>query len=107
MKKIEIVCPTIKLEDLKKTIYTFDIGGLLVTNITGVGFMRGPEKEKSVKYVEMPKIKVEFVMKDEDVGPAIKEIVKILQTGRIGDGKIFVYPADSVVRIRTGEEKAV
>lgn len=107
MKKIEIVCPTMKLEDLKKTIYTFDIGGFLVTNITGVGFMRGPEKERSVKYVEMPKIKIEFVIKDESVEPAIKDITKILQTGRIGDGKIFIYPTDSVVRIRTGEDNAV
>lgn len=107
MKKIEIVCPTMKLEDLKKIIYTFDIGGFLVTNITGVGFMRGPEKERSVKYIEMPKIKVEFVIKNEDVEPAIKEVTKVLQTGRIGDGKIFIYPAEGVVRIRTGEEKAV
>ena len=107
MKKIEIVCPTMKLEDLKKTIYTFDIGGFLVTNITGVGFIRGLEKERSVKYVEMPKIKVEFVIKDENVEPAIKEITNALQTGKIGDGKIFVYPTDSVVRIRTGEENAV
>lgn len=95
------------MEDLKRTIYMFDIGGFLVTNITGVGFIRGPEKERSVKYVEMPKIKVEFVIKDESVEPAIKEITKVLQTGKLGDGKIFVYPADNVVRIRTGEEKAV
>ncbi len=107
MKKIEIVCPTLKLEDLKKTIYTFDIGGFLVTNITGVGFMRGAEKERSVKYVEMPKIKVEFVIKDEDVEKSTKAIVEVLQTGKIGDGKIFVYPTDNAVRIRTGEEKAV
>ncbi|MBI5573512.1 MAG: P-II family nitrogen regulator [Elusimicrobia bacterium] len=107
MKKIEIICPTMKLEDLKKTIYAFDIGGFLVTNITGVGFMRGPEKERSVKYIEMPKIKVEFVIKDENVELVIKEITKVLQTGRVGDGKIFVCPADSVVRIRTGEENAV
>lgn len=107
MKKIEIVCPTMKLEDLKKTIYTFNIGGFLVTNITGIGFIRGPEKEKSIKYVEMPKIKVEFVISDENVESAIKEITNVLRTGKIGDGKVFIYPADNVVRIRTGEEKAI
>ncbi len=103
MKKIEVVCQAMQLEDLKKTIYMFDIGGFFVANITGVGFVRGPEKQKSVKYIEMPKIKVEFVVQDENVDLAIKEIVKVLQTGKAGDGKIFVYPADDVVRIRTGE----
>lgn len=107
MKKIEIVCPAMKLEFLKNVIYTFDIGGFLVTNVTGIGFARNPENEKSIKYVEMPKIKVEFVIKDESVERALHEINEVLRTGNIDDGKIFVYPADNVIRIRTGEDKAV
>ncbi|MEW6556779.1 MAG: P-II family nitrogen regulator [Elusimicrobiota bacterium] len=107
MKKIEVVCPKLKLEELKKVIYEFDIGGFLITNLTGVGFHRGAEKHRGLKYVEMPKIKVEAVIKDADVDVIIAELLKVLQTGKIGDGKIFIYPADNVIRVRTGEKEAI
>jgi nitrogen regulatory protein P-II 1 len=82
------------------------IGGMTVTEVRGFGQQKGhTEIYRGTEYVIdfLPKVKIEVVVKDEDVEKVIETIMKTAQTGRVGDGKIFVIPVEEVVRIRTGE----
>lgn len=106
MKKLEIIIKPEKLEDLKAVLDTEDVNGLNIVNSMGYGNQKGIVKnyrgaEYSVNL--LPKIKVETVVTDAVAPSLIDKIVKEINTGHFGDGKIFVYTVEDAVRIRTGE----
>lgn len=106
MKKIEAIIKPFKLDEVKDALVEAGIGGMTVTEVKGFGQQKGhTEIYRGTEYVIdfLPKIKIEVVVKDEDVQKVIDTIVKSAQTGRVGDGKIFVIPVEEVVRIRTNE----
>jgi nitrogen regulatory protein P-II 1 len=106
MKKVEAIIKPFKLDEVKDALVEIGIGGMTVTEVRGFGQQKGhTEIYRGTEYVIdfLPKVKIEVVVKDEDVEKAIETIMKTAQTGRVGDGKIFVIPVEEVVRIRTGE----
>jgi len=106
MKKIEAIIKPFKLDEVKDALVEMGIGGMTVTEVRGFGQQRGhTEIYRGTEYVIdfLPKVKIEVVVKDEDVQKVVETIMKTAQTGRVGDGKIFVIPVEEVVRIRTGE----
>ncbi len=106
MKKIEAIIKPFKLDEVKDALVEIGIGGMTVTEVRGFGQQKGhTEIYRGTEYVIdfLPKVKIEVVVKDEDVEKVIETIMKTAQTGRVGDGKIFVIPIEEVVRIRTGE----
>ena len=106
MKKIEAVIKPFKLDEVREALSEVGITGLTVTEVKGFGRQKGhTELYRGAEYVVdfLPKIKVEVVVTDAVAEQAIEAIIKSARTGKIGDGKIFVMPVDSVVRIRTGE----
>ncbi len=106
MKKIEAVVKPFKLDEVKDSLNEIGIQGMTVTEVKGFGRQKGhTELYRGAEYVVdfIPKIKIEIVSTDS-LAPKIVEIIeKAAKTGKIGDGKIFVYQIDDVVRIRTGE----
>jgi nitrogen regulatory protein PII len=112
MKKIEAIIKPFKLEDVKSALTELGIQGLTITEVKGFGRQKGhTEIYRGSEYAVdfLPKIKVEVVLADAQVTAVVAAIVKAAKTGKIGDGKIFVSPVESVLRIRTGEtgEQAV
>ncbi len=110
MKKIEAIIKPFKLDEVKDALIEIGIGGMTVTEVKGFGQQKGhTEIYRGTEYVIdfLPKVKIEVVVKDEDVEKVIDVITKTAQTGRVGDGKIFIIPIDDVVRIRTGERGEV
>jgi nitrogen regulatory protein P-II 1 len=112
MKKIEAIIKPFKLEEVKDALIKVGIGGMTVSEVRGFGQQKGEtEIYRGTEYVVdfLPKIKIEVIVKDEDVEKVIEAIANAARTGRVGDGKIFVIPVEDVIRIRTGErgEKAV
>jgi len=106
MKKIEAVIKPFKLDEVREALSEIGISGLTVTEVKGFGRQKGhTELYRGAEYVVdfLPKIKIEIVVNEEQVDPAIDAIIKAARTGKIGDGKIFVMPVEQVVRIRTGE----
>ena len=106
MKKIEAIIKPFKLDDVVEALTEIGIEGVSVSEIRGFGRQKGrTEIYKGAEYVVdfLPKVKVETVVNDELVNAAIEAIVRAARTGKIGDGKIFVIPVESVVRVRTGE----
>ena len=106
MKKIEAIIKPFKLEEVREALSEIGVTGLTVTEVKGFGRQKGhTELYRGAEYVVdfLPKIKVELIISDDKVEPAIDAIVKAAHTGKIGDGKIFVMPVEQVVRIRTGE----
>ena len=106
MKKIEAFIKPFKLDDVKSALMEIGIKGLTVSEVKGFGRQKGhTELYRGAEYVVdfLPKVKVEVVVKDDDVERCIEAIVKAAKTGKIGDGKIFVTSVEQVVRIRTGE----
>ena len=106
MKQITSIIKPFKLEEVREALAAVGATGLTVTEVKGFGRQKGhTELYRSAEYVVdfLPKIKVEVVVKDEDVDRCIEAIVKAAKTGKIGDGKIFVTNVEQVVRIRTGE----
>jgi len=106
MKKVEAIIKPFKLDEVKDALVEIGIGGMTVTEVRGFGQQKGhTEIYRGTEYVIdfLPKVKIEVVVKDEDVEKVIQTIIKTAQTGRVGDGKIFVIPVEEVVRIRTGE----
>ncbi len=104
MKKIEVIFSPERLERAKKVLYPLDIGGMVVSSVQGIGLQRGEEKLKQMKFFEFPKVKLEIIVNDKQVQKAIDLLVETIQTGKIGDGKIFVSDILNTVRIRTGED---
>jgi nitrogen regulatory protein P-II 1 len=106
MKKIEAIIKPFKLDEVREALSEVGVTGLTVTEVKGFGRQKGhTELYRGAEYVVdfLPKIKIELVVADQAVDPAIEAIVKAARTGKIGDGKIFVVPVEQVVRIRTGE----
>ncbi len=112
MKKIEAIIKPFKLEDVKSALTELGIQGLTITEVKGFGRQKGhTEIYRGSEYAVdfLPKIKIEIMLADAQVASVVDAIVKSAKTGKIGDGKIFVSPVESVLRIRTGEtgEQAV
>jgi nitrogen regulatory protein P-II 1 len=112
MKKIEAIIKPFKLDEVKDKLNDLGIQGITVTEVKGFGRQKGhTELYRGAEYVVdfLPKIKIEIVITDSLVEDVVNAIVKAAQTGRIGDGKIFVTTIEEAVRIRTGErgEEAV
>ena len=107
MKKIEAIIKPFKLEDVKDALAEAGINGMTVSEVKGYGRQAGhTELYRGAEYVVdfIPKVKVEVVVKAEDVDGVIEKIVNAARTGKIGDGKIFVTDVERTIRIRTGEE---
>ncbi len=107
MKKVEAIIKPFKLDEVKDALTEIGIGGMTVTEVRGFGQQKGKtEIYRATEYVVdfLPKIKIETVVKDADVEKVVDAILKSAQTGKVGDGKIFIYPVEEVVRIRTGEK---
>jgi nitrogen regulatory protein P-II 1 len=106
MKKIEAIVKPFKLDEVKEALQGIGIQGMTVTEVKGFGRQKGhTELYRGAEYVVdfLPKIKIEIAISDELVDKAVQVIVEAANTGRIGDGKIFVFDVAEVVRIRTGE----
>ena len=106
MKKIEAIIKPFKLDEVKEALQEVGLQGITVTEAKGFGRQKGhTELYRGAEYVVdfLPKVKVEIVLGDDMVERAVDAIRKAAQTGRIGDGKIFVLNVEEAVRIRTGE----
>jgi len=106
MKKIEAIIKPFKLDALKEAMSELNVQGMTVTEVKGFGRQKGhKEVYRGAEYVVdfIPKVKVEIVVDKDMVDKVVEAIMNSVKTGKIGDGKIFVLPVDSVYRIRTGE----
>jgi nitrogen regulatory protein P-II 1 len=106
MRKIEAIIKPFKLDEVKEALHGVGIQGMTVTEVKGFGRQKGhTELYRGAEYVVdfLPKIKVEIAVSDEMADKAVDAIIQAANTGRIGDGKIFVLPIEEAIRIRTGE----
>ena len=106
MKKIEAIIQPFKLEPVKEALHSLSVQGMTVTEVKGFGRQKGlREVYRGMEYQVdfLPKVKIEIVAPDDKAQAIVETVMKAARTGRIGDGKIFVYPVDEVIRIRTGE----
>jgi nitrogen regulatory protein P-II 1 len=106
MKKIEAIIQPFKLEPVKEALHKISVQGMTVTEVKGFGRQKGiREVYRGMEYQVdfLPKVKIEVIASDEKAQQIVETIMSAARTGRIGDGKIFVYPITDVVRIRTGE----
>jgi nitrogen regulatory protein P-II 1 len=109
MKKIEAIVKPFKLDEVKEALQGIGVQGMTVTEVKGFGRQKGhTELYRGAEYVVdfLPKIKIELVVSDELADKAVAAIAEAANTGRIGDGKIFVFPVEEAIRIRTGERGA-
>jgi nitrogen regulatory protein P-II 1 len=109
MKLITAIIKPYKLDEVKSALQAFGVHGLTVTEASGYGRQRGhTEVYRGAEYTIdlVPKIKLDLLVEDHDVETLIDVIAKAAQTGKIGDGKVWVTPVESVVRVRTGERGA-
>ncbi|OAI55329.1 transcriptional regulator [Planctomyces sp. SCGC AG-212-M04] len=109
MYKIEAVIRHYKLEEVKNALTARGITGLTATEVRGFGRQRGhKEQYRGAEYTVdfLPKVKIEVIVKDDDLTGAIDTITNSARTGKVGDGKIFVSRLDQVIRIRTSESGA-
>ena len=109
MKKIEAIVKPFKLDEVRESLSEIGVTGLTVTEVKGFGRQKGhTELYRGAEYVVdfLPKVKVEAAISDNLVEQVIEAIEKSANTGKIGDGKIFVFDLEQVVRIRTGETGA-
>jgi nitrogen regulatory protein P-II 1 len=109
MKKVEVIIKPFKLDDVKEALSAVGVQGMTVTEVKGFGRQKGhKEIYRGAEYLVdfLPKIKMEMVVATEMVDQVIEKVIAAARTGTIGDGKIFVMPVDTVVRIRTGERDA-
>ncbi|HZT21950.1 MAG TPA: P-II family nitrogen regulator [Verrucomicrobiae bacterium] len=107
MKKIEAIIKPFKLNDVKEALNELGIQGMTVTEAKGFGRQKGhTEIYRGSEYTVdfLPKIKIETVLPDAQVKPAVEAILKAARTGKIGDGKVFVLPVEDAWRIRTEEQ---
>ena len=107
MKKVEAIIKPFKLEEVKDALGEIGIQGMTVTEAKGFGRQKGhTEIYRGAEYTVdfLPKLKIELVISDQQVEPAVSAIIKAAKTGKIGDGKIFVSNIEEAVRIRTEEK---
>jgi len=112
MKKVEAIIRPEKLDHVKKALEEKGFFAMTVSEVKGRGEQKGITLQFRGRTMEvdlLPKVKIEMVVKDEDVDAVVETIVSAAKTGKFGDGKVFVIPVEDVVRVRTGEkgEKAV
>ncbi len=106
MKKIEAIVKPFKLDEIKEALQDIGLQGITVVEAKGFGRQKGhTELYRGAEYVVdfLPKVKIELVIEDAKLDAAIEAIQAAAYTGRIGDGKIFIYNIEEVIRIRTGE----
>lgn len=106
MKLVSAIIKPFKLDDVREALSDIGVQGITVTEVKGFGRQKGhTELYRGAEYVVdfLPKVKIEIAIKDDLLDQAIEAISKAAQTGKIGDGKIFVWDLEQVVRIRTGE----
>ncbi|GBE04699.1 nitrogen regulatory protein P-II [bacterium BMS3Abin10] len=106
MKKIEAIIKHFKLDEVRDALNKIGIQGMTVTEVKGFGRQKGHlEVYRGVEYEVkfLPKVKIEVAVSENEVDDVLKVIQENAKTGEIGDGKIFVYGLDDVIRIRTGE----
>lgn len=106
MKKIDCVIKPFKLEDVREKLLNLGVSGMTVSEVKGFGRQQGHKElyrgaEYEVNFV--PKVRLEVVVQDEMLDQAVEAVVEAAKTGEIGDGKIFIFRVEEVVRIRTGE----
>ncbi|MDA5281778.1 P-II family nitrogen regulator [Streptomyces sp. NPDC054904] len=109
MKLITAIVKPYKLDEIKEALQAFGVQGLTVSEASGYGRQRGhTEVYRGAEYTVdlVPKIRVEVLVEDTDAEELIDLIVRVAATGKIGDGKVWSVPVDSVVRVRTGERGA-
>ena len=109
MKKIEAIIKPFKLDEVREALSAIGVQGITVTEVKGFGRQKGhTELYRGAEYVVdfLPKVKIEAAIKSEMLDQVIEAIEKSANTGKIGDGKIFVFELEQVVRIRTGETGA-
>ena len=109
MKLVTAIIKPFKLDDVKGAVEALDIHGMTVSEASGFGRQRGhTEVYRGAEYtVELvPKVRIEIVVDDDRAGDVMDAIVGAAQTGKIGDGKVWSVPVDTVVRVRTGERGA-
>jgi nitrogen regulatory protein P-II 1 len=109
MKKIEAIIRVTKLDAVKGALNYIGITGMTITEVKGCGHQKGHvEYYRGSEYVVnlLPKVKIEIVVKDEELDKIIDTIIEVARTGEIGDGKIFVYEVCKAIRVRTGESGA-
>lgn len=107
MKKIEAIIKPFKLDDVRESLSDLGITGMTVSEVRGFGRQKGhTELYRGAEYMVdfLPKVKLEIIVPEEILEQCIQCIVDTAHTGKIGDGKIFVYDIERVIRIRTGEE---
>lgn len=107
MKRVSAIIKPFKLEDVREELSKIGVAGITVTEVKGFGRQKGhTELYRGAEYVIdfLPKVKIEVVINDELCDECVDAIVRAAQTGKIGDGKIFVDTIERAVRIRTGEE---
>jgi nitrogen regulatory protein P-II 1 len=107
MKKIEAIIKPFKLDDVREALSDIGVTGLTVSEVKGFGRQKGhTELYRGAEYVVdfLPKLKLEIVIADDQLDTCVQTIIKAANTGKIGDGKIFVLPVEEVIRIRTGEQ---
>ena len=107
MKKIEAIIKPFKLDDVREALGEIGVTGMTVSEVKGFGRQKGhTELYRGAEYMVdfLPKAKLEIVVSSEDADRCIQTIMDTAQTGKIGDGKIFVTDVERVIRIRTGEE---
>ncbi len=106
MKLVTAIIKPFKLDEVREALSAIGVSGITVTEVKGFGRQKGhTELYRGAEYVVdfLPKVKVEAAIKDDVLDQAIEAIEKSANTGKIGDGKIFVFDLEQVVRIRTGE----
>ncbi len=106
MKMITAIIKPFRLDEVREALAECGVNGLTVTEVKGFGRQKGhTELYRGAEYVVdfLPKVKVEVVVRSEEVDHCVDAIVQVASTGKIGDGKIFITPVERVVRIRTGE----
>lgn len=107
MKKIEAIIKPFKLDDVRESLSDIGVTGLTVSEVKGFGRQKGhTELYRGAEYVVdfLPKLKLEIIIADDQLDTCVQTIIKAANTGKIGDGKIFVLPVEQVIRIRTGEQ---
>ena len=106
MKKLECVIRPHKLDEVKNALESLGVHGMTVSEVRGVGRQKGHTEHyrgSEYKVDFLPKVKIELILPDELLRQAIEAISNSAKTGKLGDGKIFVFPVEEVIRIRTGE----
>jgi nitrogen regulatory protein PII len=106
MKLIVAIIKPFKLDEVREALSEVGVSGITVTEVKGFGRQKGhTELYRGAEYVVdfLPKVKIELAIEEDKVEPAIEAIIKSANTGKIGDGKIFVYTLDQAIRIRTGQ----